>query len=139
MALNFPPSTSTGVGSIYTGTNGITYIYNGIKWTGLPQGGGGVIGGTYTISTLYVNTLTVTSVGAANIVSANDLNLKAAGQITVNAPFVLTTSTIAGLSAIGPITQRGAMVFVTDATGGAQPCYYDGSSWYTVNGRVQVA
>jgi hypothetical protein len=88
---------------------------------------------------LYVSTLTVTSVGAANITSANDLNLKSAGQITVNAPFVLTTSTTAGLSAIGAITQRGAMVFVIDATGGAQPCYYDGTQWYTVNGRTQIA
>ena len=94
--------------------------------------------GTYTIATLYVNTLTVTSVGAANITSANDLNLKSAGQITVNAPFVLTTSTTAGLGAIGAITQRGAMVFVIDATGGAQPCYYDGTRWYTVNGRTQI-
>jgi hypothetical protein len=110
-----------------------------------PQGSAGPTGvvnalanGTYAISTLYVNTLTVTSVGAANITSANDLNLKSAGQITVNAPFVLTQSTTAGLSTIGPITQRGAMVFVTDATGGAQPCYYDGTRWYTVNGRTQI-
>jgi hypothetical protein len=95
--------------------------------------------GTYTIQTLYVSTLTVTSVGAATIASANDLNLKSTGQITVNAPFVLTTSTTAGLGAIGPITQRGAMVFVTDATGGAQPCYYDGTHWFTVNGRTQIA
>jgi len=110
-----------------------------------PQGSAGptgvvnaLVNGTYTISTLYVNTLTVTSVGAANITSANDLNLKSAGQITVNSPFVLTASTTAGLSAIGPITQQGAMVFVIDATGGAQPCYYDGVHWYTVNGRTQI-
>jgi hypothetical protein len=95
--------------------------------------------GTYTIGTLYVNTLTVSTAGAANIVSGNDLNLKATGQVTVNAPFVLTTSTTANLSNIGPITQQGAMVFVTDATGGAQPCYFNGNNWFTVNGRTQIA
>ena len=45
---------------------------------------------------------------------------------------------MAGLSAIiTPVV--GSMVFVTDATGGAQPCYYVGGHWYTVNGRTQVA
>jgi hypothetical protein len=88
---------------------------------------------------LYVSTLTVSTAGAANIVSGNDLNLKATGQITANAPFVLTTATTAQLSTIGGITQRGAMVYVIDATGGAQPCFYDGTHWFTMNGRSQIA
>jgi hypothetical protein len=67
------------------------------------------------------------------------LALKAVGQITANAPFVLTTATTAQLTSIGPITQRGAMVYVIDATGGAQPCYYNGTNWFTVNGRTQIA
>jgi hypothetical protein len=73
------------------------------------------------------------------IQSGNDLALKAVGQITANAPFVLTTATTSQLTTIGAITQRGAMVYVIDATGGAQPCYYDGSHWFTVNGRTQIA
>jgi hypothetical protein len=81
----------------------------------------------------------VSTAGAANIVSGNDLNLKATGQITTNAPFVLTTSTTAGLSSLGGITQRGALVYVIDATGGAQPCFYDGSHWFTMSGRTQIA
>jgi hypothetical protein len=81
----------------------------------------------------------VSTAGAANIVSGNDLNLKATGQITTNAPFVLTTATTAQLTAIGGITQRGALVYVTDATGGAQPCFFDGSHWFTMSGRTQVA
>ena len=95
--------------------------------------------GTYTVSTLYVTTLTVNTSTVANIVSGNDLNLKATGQVTVNAPFVLTTSTTAGLSSISGITQRGALVYVTDATGGAQPCFFDGSHWFTMSGRTQIA
>ena len=81
----------------------------------------------------------MSAVGAVNFVSGNDLNLKAVGQITVNTPFVLTTSTLANLSSLSGGTQQGAMVFVTDATGGAQPCYFDGTHWYTVNSRTQVA
>jgi hypothetical protein len=142
----------------YTGSPGVGYTGSASStagYTGSPGSPGGFTGssgyigspgvvnalanGTYTITTLYVSTLTVTSVGASTIASGNDLNFKAAGQIKVNAPFVLTTSTTAGLSAIGPITQQGAMVFVTDASGGAQPCYYDGTHWYTVNGRTQIA
>jgi len=139
-----------------TGTTGFTGSASagGTGYTGSigpsgPSGPGGYAGsvgsvsalanGTYTISTLYVSTLTVSSVGAATIQSGNDLNLRAVGQITVNAPFVLTTATTSTLTSLSGITQRGAMVFVTDASGGAQPCYFDGTRWYTVNGRVQVA
>jgi len=137
-------------GSIgYTGSQGYTgsigYVGStGAGYTGSVGyvGSAGVVNtlanGTYTITTLYVNTLTVTQVGAVNIQSGNDLNLKAAGNITTNAPFVLPSYTTAGLSGIAsPVV--GSMVFVTDATGGAQPCYYVGGHWYTVNGRTQVA
>jgi hypothetical protein len=30
-------------------------------------------------------------------------------------------------------------VYVIDATGGAQPCFYDGTHWFTMNGRSQIA
>ena len=128
-----------------TGTSGVRGYSGSIGSTGTNgfTGSAGAVtalaNGTYTISTLYVSTLTVSSVGAANIQSGNDLNLKAVGQITVNAPFVLTTATTSTLTSLSGITQRGAMVFVTDASGGAQPCYYDGIHWYTVNGRTQVS
>jgi hypothetical protein len=86
-----------------------------------------------------VSTLTVSTVGITTVQSGNDLALKAAGQITTNAPFVLTTATTAQLSSLGAITQRGALVYVTDATGGAQPCFYNGTNWFTIDGRTQIA
>jgi hypothetical protein len=95
--------------------------------------------GTYSIGVLYANTLTVTGVGAFNITSGNDINLKASGQVTVNAPFVLTTSTTAGLSTLGLLTRAGALVYVTDAVGGAQPAFFNGTNWFTINGRTQIA
>lgn len=52
-------------------------------------------------------------------------------------PFVLASYTTATLSSIiSPAV--GSFVFVTNAPGGAQPCYYDGTSWYTVNGRISA-
>lgn len=60
------------------------------------------------------------------------------GNATISTTNVLTSYTTSTLMTINPLTV-GLMVFVTDAPGGAQPCYYDGSNWFTVNGRVQAA
>lgn len=59
------------------------------------------------------------------------------GTIDMMNPFVLSNYTTSTLSNIES-TSTGAMVFVTNAPGGAQPCYFDGTAWYTVNGRTQV-
>ena len=89
-------------------------------------------------NTLTAATLLIGQSGVGTVQSGNDLALKAAGNITTNAPFVLPSYTMSTLSTIvSPVV--GSMVFVTDATGGAQPCYYAGTHWYTVNGRTQVA
>ena len=121
------------------GTNGA----NGTTGATGPTGATGAVStlanGTYSVSTLYVNTLTVTGVGAATVQSGNDLRLVASGQITALSPFVLLSVTTANLSSLNSITQAGAIVYVPDASGGAQPCYFDGTHWYTVNGRIQVA
>lgn len=64
-------------------------------------------------------------------------NLHVGGSITSNSVVVLKSFTTSTLSTIvSPAV--GSMVFVTDAPGGAQPVYYDGSNWFTVNGRVQT-
>jgi hypothetical protein len=136
------PAGATGAGA--TGVQGATGATGPAGATGSVGSSGAtgamvITGNTYTVQTLYVSTLTVSTVGITTVQSGNDLALKAAGQITVNAPFVLTTATTAQLASIGAITQRGAMVYVTDASGGAQPCFYNGTNWFTVNGRTQIA
>jgi hypothetical protein len=129
--------------------DGTTITING---SGVISSAGG--GATYnqslnTTNSVTFNNLTVTTAltattlligqsGVGTVQSANDLALKAAGNITANAPFVLPSYTISTLSTI-PAPVVGSMVFVTDATGGAQPCYYVSGHWYTVNGRTQVA
>lgn len=88
-------------------------------------------------NTLTAATLLIGQSGVGTVQSGNDLALKAAGNITTNAPFVLnvyTTSTLAAIA--GP--SIGSMVFLTNAPGGSQPVYYDGTHWYTVNARTQV-
>jgi hypothetical protein len=83
---------------------------------------------------LYASTLSVlTSANVATIQSGNDLALKAAGQITTNAPFVLSTCTTSTLAVLGAVSQRGAMVFAIDAVGVQQPVYFDGTYWWTFN------
>jgi hypothetical protein len=131
------------------GTNGSTGATgpSGLGSTGATGATGGpgatgaavLVGNTYTVQTLYVSTLTVGTVGAVTIESGNDLNFRAVGQITVNKPFVLTTATTAQLSALGATTQRGAMLYVIDAAGGAQPCFYDGTNWRLCTDRTNIA
>ena len=89
-------------------------------------------------NTLTAATLLVGSSGVGTVQSNNDLQLKAAGNVLSMSPFILKNYITSQLPAISapPV---GTMVFVTDAVGGAQPCYYDGTHWYTVNGRTQVA
>lgn len=121
-------------------------IQGAIGATG-PQGNVGATGavsflstGNYSVEVLYVNTLTVTGIGeTSNISSTNSLNLQAAKQITVNAPLVLTTSTVAGLGVLSTITQAGAIIFVTDAPGGPQPVFYDGFDWRLFTDRSSIA
>jgi hypothetical protein len=117
-----------------TGATGAT----GPSGTGA-TGAAVLVGNTYTVQTLYVSTLTVGTVGAVTIESGNDLNFKAVGQITVNKPFVLTTATTSQLVALGATTQRGAMIYVIDAAGGAQPCFYDGTNWRLCTDRTSIA
>jgi hypothetical protein len=90
-----------------------------------------LVGNTYTVQTLYVNTLTVSSAGAANIVSGNDLNLSAVGNVKVNSPFILSTCTTSTLTTLSLTTTPGAMMFAIDAVGVAQPVYFDGTYWWT--------
>ena len=92
-------------------------------------------------NTTFYSTASSTSTGTGAVIIAGGAgigeNLNVGGTITANAPFVLPSYTTSTLSTIvSPAI--GSMVFVTNASGGAQPCYYDGSHWYTVNGRVQV-
>lgn len=66
-----------------------------------------------------------------------DLQNTVSSSNILSKALVLASYTTATLAAVAPLTV-GAVVYVTDAPGGAQPCFYDGTRWYTFNGRVQI-
>lgn len=64
--------------------------------------------------------------------AANEItDLQTNGNILFNLP----NYTISLLNNIKP--KSGTLLFVTDAPGGSQPCYFDGAHWYTLN-RTQI-
>lgn len=89
---------------------------------------------------LSVTHNTATSVTAGIIKIGTNLHSDGDGTISVANPYVLSSYTTSTLNTIVS-TQTGAMVFVSNAPGGAQPCYYVGAptnTWFTVNGRLRV-
>lgn len=89
---------------------------------------------------LSVTHNTATSVAAGIVKVGTNLSAHGDGTLNVANPYVLSNYTTATLNTIVS-TQTGAMVFVSNAPGGAQPCYYVGAptnTWFTVNGRLRV-
>lgn len=140
--------------TITTPVTGQVLKYNGTAWvngTDVTGGGGG--GSTYDQSlnttdavtfdsvtitdTLTVDSLVNSSAGTPTISSGNDLNLQATGEVTVNAPFVLQSYTVAQLASVP--ASAGAVAYITNETGGAVPAFYDGTNWRRFTDRNIVA
>lgn len=89
---------------------------------------------------LSVTHSTATTVAAGIVKVGNNLHADGDGTLSVSNPYVLSSYTTATLNTIVS-TQTGAMVYVSNAPGGAQPCYFVGAptnTWFTVNGRLRV-
>jgi hypothetical protein len=89
---------------------------------------------------LNVTHSTATTVAAGIVKVGNNLHADGDGTLSVSNPYVLSSYTTATLNTIVS-TQTGAMVYVSNAPGGAQPCYFVGAptnTWFTVNGRLRV-
>jgi hypothetical protein len=89
---------------------------------------------------LSVTHSTATTVAAGVVKVGNNLHADGDGTLSVSNPYVLSSYTTATLNTIIS-TQTGAMVYVSNAPGGAQPCYFVGAptnTWFTVNGRLRV-
>jgi len=89
---------------------------------------------------LSVTHSTATTTVAGTIKVGNNLHADGDGTVSVSNPYVLSNYTTSTLNTIVS-TQTGAMVFVSDSPGGAQPCYYVGAptnTWFTINGRLRV-
>jgi hypothetical protein len=109
-----------------------TTVLGGIKvGNNLSMSGGGFLNVTHS---------TATTVAAGIVKVGTNLDAHGDGTLSVANPYVLSSYTTATLNTIVS-TQTGAMVFVSNAPGGAQPCYYVGAptnTWFTINGRLRV-
>lgn len=80
-----------------------------------------------------VTAATSTSSGVVKV--GQGLSIDETDSLSVTS--VLPSYTVSSLSSItSPVA--GLMVFVTDAPGGAQPCFFDGSNWFTMSNRTEI-
>lgn len=90
------------------------------------------LGGT---GTLVISVATATNSVQGTVKIGNNLSISNTGIVSVSNPFVLPSYATTTLNTIVS-TATGSMVFVTDAPGGAQPCFFDGAVWKTVSGTT---
>jgi hypothetical protein len=81
--------------------------------------------------------LSATSVSTPTVSSATNVTLSPATQILNDAPMRLMSRTVAQLAAL--TATAGAIVYVSDETGGAVVAFYDGTDWRRVTDRVVVS
>ena len=111
----------------------------GLMITGIDDVRAGIIstqigtGRTVDIELVIDSTTALTVHTSTNVSVTNNLNV--GGTITAGAPFVLPSYATTTLNTIVS-TATGSIVFVTNAPGGAQPCFFDGTSWKTVGGTT---
>jgi len=75
--------------------------------------------------------------GTYTISSPTTITLDPVSEIINDAPMKLVNKTVAQLSSL--VSSVGAMVFVTNETGGAVPAFYDGTNWRRVTDRSVVS
>jgi len=85
-----------------------------------------------------VGVVTATNTVTGIVRIGHGISINSSATISVSNPFVLYNYTVATLNTIVS-TATGAMVLVTDAPGGKQPCFYNGSDWLTVGTLTQVS
>lgn len=130
-------------GSIgYTGSQGIVgYVGSASTLPGY-TGSTGYFSGSTAAAIITTNTSisTSTTTGALQVSGGVGIggNVNAGGTVKSDALFVLPSYTLTTVEFI-VAPPEGSIVYVSDAPGGGQPCFYDGVSWYTIDGRVQIA
>jgi hypothetical protein len=81
--------------------------------------------------------LSATSISTPTVSSATNVTLSPATQILNAAPMRLMSRTVAELAAL--TVTAGAIVYVSNETGGAVVAFYDGTNWRRVTDRVVVS
>ena len=107
---------------------------------GLYEDGSGTSGPKTNTALTYNATtevLSATALSVPTISSAAAITLSPTTQILNNAPMRLMSRTVAQLSAL--TATAGAIVYVSDETGGGVVAFYDGTNWRRVTDRVVVS
>jgi hypothetical protein len=107
---------------------------------GLYEDGSGTSGPKTNTALTYDATtevLSATALSVPTISSAAAITLSPTTQIVNNAPMRLMSRTVAQLSAL--TATAGAIVYVSDETGGGVVAFYDGTNWRRVTDRVVVS
>lgn len=127
----------TAVGNI----QGNYFIGNGSLLTGISGGNASLptdpTFNTVTANTVYTANLEFTGTGPVVIGSGNDINMNTVGQVTFSNIVSLPSKTKEQLANIaGVIT--GSIAYCSNASGGACPVWYNGTSWLKIsdNGAV---
>lgn len=109
MALNFPPNPQ--IGDQYVGDNGVTYIWDGVKWAGqLTQGGGGG-GGVANIEIRDEGTTATTSTTVIDFIGEGVVTTATGTTVIVRIEAKpLTTATTATLGGV----KIGTGISITD-------------------------
>ena len=80
-------------------------------------------------SPVGVSTATTATAGIVQI----GTGLSITNDGVLSNPFILPSFTTATLATLSPVI-TGTTVLVLNAPGGAQPCFYNGTTWLTING-----
>lgn len=90
-------------------------------------GGVGVGGSIRSGGQVYAQSFVSTATGIPTITSGNDLKLAPAGSVVSTAPITLASYTLTQITNIIPAP--GSIAYVSNATGGGVPVFFDGTSW----------
>jgi hypothetical protein len=85
-----------------------------------------------------VGVVTATNTVTGIVKIGSGISITSSATISVSNPFVLYNYTVSTLNTIIS-TSTGAIVLVTNAPGGSQPCFFNGTDWLTVGTLTQVS
>lgn len=123
MPLNFPSGATTG--TIYTGTNSVVYVYDGIRWR---------INATGEVDPIY-STGTASAITATNISNWNTSyswgNHATRGYLTATNTVNFSTKPISSTStgAAGSLAVDGSYLYICTATNAWQRIGWDTNPW----------
>ena len=75
--------------------------------------------------------------GTYSITSPTTITLDPTSEIINDAPMKLVSKTVAQLGSL--VASAGAIAYCSNESGGAQPCFYDGSNWRRFTDRAIVS